>query len=175
MIELALPVQLKKLRAEAEQSQRKEAAAKAVLAAAKDAAREGRALSKDERSAVEWPILYPEQAQEKPAAPQAVRCSLYFVSCTGLSFRLRTPARVGRGCDSQGVPHETFLQDGFHLSAFHSNQPCRMEVLALQDDSTAVAMCCRAGTAEAKAGRWQAKGSTHACPGKDTGRGGRQG
>ncbi len=71
-----MSIQLKKLRAEAEQSQRKEAAAKAVLAAAKDAAREGRALGKDERSAVERPILYPQEAQEKPAPPPAVRCFL---------------------------------------------------------------------------------------------------
>ena len=69
-------MQLKKLQAEAEQSQRKEAAAKAVLAAAKDASREGRALSKDERSAVERPILFPEEAQQKPAAPPAVSCCL---------------------------------------------------------------------------------------------------
>ena len=69
-------LQLKRLRAEAEQSQRKEAAAKAVLAAAKDASREGRALSKDERSAVERPVLNPQEAQEQPAAPPAVRCSV---------------------------------------------------------------------------------------------------
>ncbi len=67
-----MAVQLKKLRAEAQQSQRKENAAKAVLAAAKDASREGRALSKDERSALERPILYPEEAQQQPAAPAAV-------------------------------------------------------------------------------------------------------
>jgi len=63
-------MQLEKLNAQAQQSQRKEAAAKAVLAAAKDAAREGRALSAEQRSSVERPILYPEQAQKQTPPPQ---------------------------------------------------------------------------------------------------------
>ena len=64
-------LQLKKLREAAEQSARKEAAAKAVLAAARDAAREGRSLSAEERSSVERRILNPQaQQQSKPAPPQ---------------------------------------------------------------------------------------------------------
>ena len=54
--------QLAKLRAAAEESQRKEAAAKAVLEAAKAASREGRALSAGERASAERPILSPGQA-----------------------------------------------------------------------------------------------------------------
>lgn len=72
--EVAVSVQLERLRAEAEQSQRKEAAAKAVLAAAREASREGRSLSKEERSAVERPILFPEEAQEKASVPPSVCC-----------------------------------------------------------------------------------------------------
>ena len=68
--EVSVSLQLEKLRAQAQQSQRKEAAAKAVLAAAKDAAREGRALSAEERSSVERPILNPEQAQKQSSPPQ---------------------------------------------------------------------------------------------------------
>ena len=63
--------QLAKLRAAAEESQRKEAAAKAVLEAAKAASREGRTLSAGERASAERPILYPEQAKTS-SAPQVL-------------------------------------------------------------------------------------------------------
>ena len=54
-----------------EESQRKEAAAKAVLEAAKAASREGRALSAGERASVERPILNPGQAKTG-LAPQVI-------------------------------------------------------------------------------------------------------
>ena len=108
-------MQLKKLRAEAEQSQRKEAAAKAVLAAAKDAAREGRALSKDERSAVERPILFPEQAQEQPAAPPAVS----YLLCLGKALLHKTPG----GCEENVRQPETAVL-GYWL-----RRACRPDIL----------------------------------------------
>ena len=63
------------------QSARKEAAAKAVLAAARDAAREGRSLSAEERSSVERRILNPQAEQEpKPAQPQVMKSPAAFQS-----------------------------------------------------------------------------------------------
>ena len=63
--------QLTRLRAAAKESQRKEAAAKAVLEAAKAASREGRTLSAGERASAERPILNPEQTKTG-LAPQEV-------------------------------------------------------------------------------------------------------
>lgn len=74
-ISSGLALQLKKLRAEAEQRQRQEAAAKAVLAAASAAAREGRALSAEERALAERPILYPEQEQKQAPKQQVCKQS----------------------------------------------------------------------------------------------------
>ena len=72
-------LQLKKLREAAEQSARKEAAAKAVLAAARDAAREGRSLSAEERGSVERGILNPQEEQKpKPAPPQVTKSPATF-------------------------------------------------------------------------------------------------
>ena len=72
-------LQLKKLREAAEQSARKEAAAKAVLAAARDAAREGRSLSAEERGSVERGILNPQEEQKpKPAPPQVTKSPAAF-------------------------------------------------------------------------------------------------
>ncbi len=53
--------QLERLRQAAEQRVRAEAAAKAVLAAATAAARDGRPLSAAERAEAERPILFPEE------------------------------------------------------------------------------------------------------------------
>lgn len=62
------------MRAAAEESQRKEAAAKAVLEAARAVSREGRALSAEERASAERPILNLEEAKAD-SAPQKVLIS----------------------------------------------------------------------------------------------------
>ncbi|BDA45967.1 probable protein TIC 62, chloroplastic at N-terminal half [Coccomyxa sp. Obi] len=63
--------QLERLRQAAEQRMRAEAAAKAVLAAATAAAREGRPLSTAERAEAERPILFPEEYAREQEAKRA--------------------------------------------------------------------------------------------------------
>jgi hypothetical protein len=93
-------LQLKKLREGAEQSARKEAAAKAVLSAARDAAREGRSLSAEERSSVERRILNPQAEQQaKPAPPQVTKSPPAFQI-----FNINRRKRDQRPHASQGLP-----------------------------------------------------------------------
>ena len=65
-------MQLARLREGAEESSRREEAAKAVLSAARAAQREGRVLSREDISAIEGPILNPATALSA-APPQTVR------------------------------------------------------------------------------------------------------
>eukprot|EP00884_Botryococcus_braunii_P021214 jgi/Botrbrau1/7777/Bobra.0159s0205.1 len=66
-----LEAQLSKLREKAKLSQRKEAATAAILKAAQAAARELRVLTKEERVAIERPILFAEQVAAEEAARKA--------------------------------------------------------------------------------------------------------
>ena len=72
---LFVAMQLARLREGAEESRRREEAAKAVLSAARAAQREGRVLSREDISAVEGPILSPATAASA-APPQTVRLLL---------------------------------------------------------------------------------------------------
>ena len=83
--------QLAKLRAAAEESQRKEAAAKAVLEAAKTASREGRTLSAGDRASAERPILNPEQAKTGSASQVQVYGSSVS-SATTVGWAVTSPA-----------------------------------------------------------------------------------
>ena len=113
---MSVPLQLEKVRAQAQQSQRNEAAAKAVLAAAKDAARQGRALSAEERSSVERPILYPEQAQKQTPPPQV--CS------TLLTARIQaySDCAVVDVCCNRLRSH---IVDRYTGRLSHQSAPCR--------------------------------------------------
>lgn len=73
-------LQLERLREAAEAQQRAEAAAKAVLAAATAAAREGRPLSAAERAAAEKPILFAEQYAAEQEAQRAAEEQVLSVS-----------------------------------------------------------------------------------------------
>ena len=63
--------QLEELEDAAGQARRQEAAARAVLAAAQRAAREGRGLNAEEISAIRQPILNPPTAEELAAQREA--------------------------------------------------------------------------------------------------------
>lgn len=63
--------QLEEVEGAAEQARRQETAARAVLAAAQRAAREGRSLNADEISAICRPILNPPTAEELVAQREA--------------------------------------------------------------------------------------------------------
>lgn len=104
--------QVTKLKEKATLSLRKEAAAKAVLQAAQAAARELRLLTKEERAAIERPLLFPEQVAAEEAARKAAEekvCSLFHPLSCGLIWDRR---RVGLSVPS---PNECFLP--FHNGA----------------------------------------------------------
>lgn len=66
-------MQLERVREETEQNRRREEAAKAVMAAARNAQRNGEVLSAEEIQAIEASILYPEaeeEEEEEAAVPE---------------------------------------------------------------------------------------------------------
>lgn len=87
-----ISLQLARLREAVQGAQRREAAAKAVLAAATAAAREGRSLSAEERADAEKPILFPEQyaaeQERKRAADEQVCTSRVQSSCDSVLWLL---------------------------------------------------------------------------------------
>jgi hypothetical protein len=64
-----------------EGAQRREAAARAVLASATAAAREGRLLSAEERAAAERPVLFPEQYAAEQEQLRATQEQVHLISC----------------------------------------------------------------------------------------------
>ena len=95
-------MQLARLREGAEESSRREEAAKAVLSAARAAQREGRVLSREDISAIEGPILSPATAASA-APPQTVRL-LLVLQLQQSAAECVSAIRALRACQGQGHP-----------------------------------------------------------------------